>query len=100
VSVTLDPDYDTPVVLEKYAKAVGADPRLWYFATGTHDDVLAFAKRFGVLTEPGESPGVVVHNLRTAVIDAEGRLVSVHSGNMWTVADLVVDLEKAPAPAH
>ena len=35
-------------------------------------------------TEPGESQGVVVHNLRTAVIDAEGRLVSVHTGNMWT----------------
>ena len=100
VSVTVDPEYDTPAVLEKYAKTVGADPRLWYFATGGRDDVLAFAKRFGVLTEPGESPGVVVHNLRTAVIDAEGRVVSLRSGNMWTVAELVADLEKAPAPAH
>jgi protein SCO1/2 len=100
VSVTLDPDFDTPPVLEKYAAALAADPRLWYFATGARDDVLAFAKRFGVLTEPGESNGVVVHNLRTAVIDAEGRLVSVHSGSMWTPADLVADLEKAPAPAH
>jgi protein SCO1/2 len=100
VSVTVDPEYDTPAVLEKYAKAAGADPRLWYFATGARDDVFAFAKRFGVLTEPGESPGVVVHNLRTAVIDAEGRLVSVRSGNMWTVAELVADLEKASAPAH
>jgi protein SCO1 len=100
VSVTLDPEYDTPAVLEKHAKTVGADPRLWYFATGSRDEVLAFAKRFGVLTEPGESPGVVVHNLRTAVIDAEGRVVSVRSGNMWTVAELVADLEKAPAPAH
>jgi protein SCO1/2 len=100
VSVTVDPEYDTPPVLDKYAKTIGADPQLWYFTTGKRDDVLALAKRFGVLTEPGESSGVVVHNLRTAVIDAEGRLVSVHSGNMWTVADLVADLEKAPAPAH
>lgn len=100
VSVTLDPDFDTPAVLEKHAKGAGADPRLWYFATGKRDDVLAFAKRFGVLTEPGESQGVVVHNLRTAVIDAEGRLVSVHTGNMWTPAELVADLKKAPAPAN
>lgn len=100
VSVTLDPEYDTPAVLEKYANAVGADPGVWHFVTGKRDEVIALAKRFGVLAEPGESPGVVVHNLRTAVLDADGRLVSVHSGNMWTVTELVADLEKAPAPAH
>jgi protein SCO1 len=100
VSVTLDPEFDTPDVLNAHAKTLGADPGFWYFATGTRDEVLAFAKRFGVLTEPGESAGVVVHNLRTAVIDAQGRLVSVHSGTMWTAADLVADLKKASASAH
>jgi protein SCO1/2 len=100
VSVTLDPEFDTPDVLNAHAKALGADPGLWYFATGARDEVLAFAKRFGVLTEPGESAGIVVHNLRTAVIDAQGRLVSVHSGTMWTPADLVADLKKASASAH
>ncbi|MBI4886862.1 MAG: SCO family protein [Acidobacteria bacterium] len=100
VSVTLDPGFDTPAVLRAHAKAAGANPRLWHFATGSRDDVLAFARRFGVLTEPGESEGVVVHNLRTAIIDAEGRLASVRSGNMWTPADLVADLEQASAPAR
>jgi protein SCO1/2 len=100
VSVTLDPDFDTPAVLEKHATTVGADPRLWYFLTGTREDVLVLAKRFGIITEPGESAAVVVHNLRTAVADAEGRLVSIHSGNMWTPAELVADLKKAPAPAR
>ena len=94
------PKFDTPDVLNAHAKTLGADPGLWYFATGARDEVLAFAKRFGVLTEPGESAGVVVHNLRTAVIDAQGRLVSVHSGTMWTAADLVADLKKASASAH
>jgi protein SCO1 len=100
VSVTLDPDFDTPAVLKKHATAVGADPGVWYFATGAKDDVLAFAKRFGIATEPGASDGVVVHNLRTAVIDSEGRLTRVQSGNMWTPADIVADLQKAPAPAR
>lgn len=100
VSVTLDPDVDTPAVLEKHAKGIGADPRVWHFLTGTREDVLAFAKRFGVITEPGESAGLVVHNLRTAVIDPQGRLVTVHSGNMWTPAELVADIKAAPAPAH
>jgi len=100
VSVTLDPEFDTPSVLGAHAKTLGADPGLWYFVTGARDEVLAFAKRFGVLTEPGESASVVVHNLRTAVIDAQGRLVSVHSGSTWTPADLVADLKKASASAH
>lgn len=97
VSVTLDPEFDTPAVLDAHATSLGADPRLWYFLTGPREDVLAFAKRFGISTEPGESADVVVHNLRTAIIDAEGRLVSIESGNMWTPAELVADLEKAPA---
>jgi protein SCO1/2 len=100
MSVTLDPDFDTPAVLTKHAATVGADPRFWHFVTGERDEVLAFAKRFGVVTEAGEASTPVVHNLRTAVIDADGRLVTVHSGSMWTPAELVADLEKAPAPAH
>lgn len=99
VSVTLDPEFDTPAVLDTHARALGADPRLWHFVTGDRDDVLAFAKRFGVLTEPGD-PGALVHNLRTAVINPQGRLVKAYSGNMWSPAELVADLKAAPAPAR
>ena len=100
VSITLDPEFDTPAVLHKHAAAVGADPAVWSMLTGTREDVLAVAKRFGILTEPGEAAGVVVHNLRTAVIDAQGRVVVMHSGNMWTPTDLVADIEKTPASAR
>ncbi|NUM45710.1 MAG: SCO family protein [Anaerolineales bacterium] len=33
VTISFDPEYDTPVVLESYAKALGADSANWYFAT-------------------------------------------------------------------
>jgi protein SCO1 len=92
VSVTLDPEFDTPAVLEQHAKAIGADLRLWTFLTGDRDEVLAFAKRFGVITEPGDASAPVVHNLRTAVIDQDGRMAKVYSGSMWTPAELVADL--------
>lgn len=98
VSVTLDPDYDVPAVLERHAKALGAQPGRWYFLTGKPDEVLAFAKRFGVTAQPGDPDIGLVHNLRTAVIDAQGRLVTAYSGNTWTPAELVADLKKAPAP--
>ncbi|MBI2187218.1 MAG: SCO family protein [Acidobacteria bacterium] len=100
VSVTLDPDYDVPAVLERHAKALGAERGRWYFLTGKPDDVLAFAKRFGVTAQSGDPDIGLVHNLRTAVIDAHGRLVTAYSGNTWTPAELVADLRKAPAPAH
>ena len=100
VSVTIDPEFDTPAVLSRHAKALGADPARWHFATGQADDVLAFAKRFGVIAEPGETAVALVHNLRTAVIDSQGRLVKAYSGNMWSPAELVADLKATPPPTR
>jgi protein SCO1/2 len=96
VSATLDPEFDTPAVLAQHAKALGADRRTWHFVTGDRDEVLAFAKRFGVVTEPGEPGTPVVHNLRTAVIDSQGRLVKAYSGSAWSPAELVADLKAIP----
>jgi protein SCO1/2 len=100
LSVTLDPQFDTPAVLTAHAKALGADPARWHFATGNADDVLGFAKRFGVIAEPGDASNQLVHNLRTAVIDTEGRLVKAYTGNMWLPAELVADLKATPPPAR
>ena len=99
VSVTLDPEFDTSDVLHAHATALDADPDLWHFVTGDLDEVLGFAKRFGVVTAP-EASGSLLHNLRTAVIDPKGQLVTAYSGNMWTLAELVADLKAAPAPAR
>ena len=100
VSITLDPAFDTPAVLAAHAKKLAADPMRWHFATGQAEDVLAFAKRFGVIAEPGDTSAALVHNLRTAVIDPEGRLVKAYSGNMWTPAELIADITATPAPTH
>ena len=62
--------------------------------------LLAFAKRFGVLTEPGDTSEVVVHNLRTAIIEPQGHLVKACSGNMWSPAELGADLKATPAAAR
>ena len=101
VTVTVDPEYDTPAVLKAHASARGADTRTWQFVTGTPADIDAFARRFGVTTErPPQDPAAITHNLRTAVIDPEGRLVAAVSGGDWTPASLVADLTAVPAPAH
>ena len=101
VSMTLDPEFDTPAVLDRHAARLMADPKIWSFMTGEPKIAAQFALQFGIYTEKDLGTGAnLTHNLRTAIIDAEGRLVSVHSGNDWTPADLVADLKKTPAPAH
>jgi len=101
VSVTLDPEFDTPAVLRDHAARLKADPNVWTFLTGTPADVSAFAQQFGIFTERDLGTGAnLTHNLRTAVVGADGRLATVHSGNDWTPADLVADLKATPAPAH
>jgi protein SCO1/2 len=101
VSVTLDPEFDTPAVLTDHARRLQADPGVWTFLTGQPADVAAFAQQFGIFTERDLGTGAnLTHNLRTAVVGIDGRLASVHSGNDWTPADLVADLKATPAPAH
>ncbi len=100
VSVTLDPEFDTPAVLKQHAQALKADPAIWYFVTADRNELATFARSFGVTTEPATPTSLLVHNLRTAVIDPDGRLVKAYSGNMWTPAELIADLKAAPAPAH
>ena len=100
VSVTIDPEFDTPEVLKKRAQDIKADLKIWHLVTGPTEELARFARSFGVTTEQSAPDALVVHNLRTAVIDSEGRLVKAYSGNMWTPAELIADLKAVPAPAH
>jgi protein SCO1/2 len=100
LSVTLDPEYDRPPVLKAQAKVYGADPAIWSFLTGETTDLLAFASQFGIYSEADAQSGEIIHSLRTAVIDADGRLVRNIPSNDWTPAELLADLTRTPAPAR
>jgi len=101
LTVTLDPAFDRPAILKAYARRREADPAVWTFLTGDPREVNSFATQFGLYVEHNPENAIdITHNLRTAVIDPEGRLVTVHSGNSWTPAELVADLSAAPAPTH
>jgi protein SCO1/2 len=96
LSITFDPAFDTPAILAAHARQVGADPRVWHFATGEQKDLDAFASRFGILIirEPS-NPTDITHSLRTAVIDSSGRLQTLLSGADWDPADLLTALRQA-----
>ena len=91
----VDPSFDTPAVLAAHAKRAGADPELWTFLTGDPAEVNKFASRFGVsITSEQSTPAELVHNLRTALIDSDGRLVRVFGGNDWTPAQVLAELRR------
>ena len=101
ITVSFDPEFDTPQVLKAHAQRVEADPLIWTFVTGDRDEVERFAARFGVTLERAEqNPIDITHNLRTAIIDTEGRVVKVHTGNAWTAAEVLADLRATAAPSH
>lgn len=69
VSLTCDPDNDTPDVLRRYAERFDADPSRWKFLTGDMDTIRAVANK--TLFLPAE---VGVHSERGVVFDRRGRL--------------------------
>ena len=90
LTVTFDPQYDTPQALATYAKRYGADVRGWHFATGSKDEIARVCAMFGVEFWP--EAGLITHTLRTAVIDREGKLVAAVEGKDYTgrqLGDLV-----------
>jgi protein SCO1 len=96
LSISVDPAHDTPTVLASHAGKLQADPALWTFLTGNREDIERFASRVGVSLMPADAPAQeIVHNLRTAIIDANGRLAGILRGNEWTPSELVAQLRTA-----
>lgn len=88
VSVSVDPEFDTPDVMAEYGARVGADFDRWTLATGSPDDISRVATIFGVFYSEGD--GEINHNLSTALVGSDGRVRSVWRGNEWS-PDEVID---------
>jgi protein SCO1/2 len=74
VSITVDPERDTPEVLKGYAEAFGADRGGWHFLTGEPTAIREVARRYGVVISAPVSGGDIGHTLLTSLIDRHGTL--------------------------
>lgn len=85
ISITLDPTYDTPAVLSRYATLWR--PQLgWHFLTGSESEVRLVANRFGIIYWPEE--GVITHNSTIGIVNREGRLSALVEGLSFDVQQL------------
>jgi protein SCO1/2 len=86
LTITFDPERDTPEALAAYAAQWKADAKTWHFLTGPVADVRKVCALFGVEYFPDE--GLMNHSLRTALIDRSGTIVANIEGNTHTAEQL------------
>ena len=94
VSVTVDPDYDTPTVLQHYAQRYGADPSRWSFLTGPRDSidrvVAGFQQGLERAETGGETPSIV-HSERFVLVDANGIMRGYYRSDDEGLSELIAD---------
>jgi len=79
VSVTVDPERDTPQALALYAAKYNADAKRWYFLTGQRDRIIrliqdGFHLSVATLPDGAEQSGIVAHSPRFVLIDKEAHI--------------------------
>ncbi len=98
VAVTIDPDFDRPTVLRAHANEIGADARVWTFATGDRKTIERFGERFGLTVVRGNgTPEELVHSMRTAVVDPKGRVARIFDGTEGDATALAGALREVSA---
>lgn len=97
LSVSVDPEYDQPKVLREYGLRYINSTKpdafaRWDFATGNPDEIKKVGQAFGLNYWPEKNQ--VIHNLRTVMISADGKVAQFYRGNDWKPDQVLKDLEK------
>jgi protein SCO1 len=73
LSITVDPEHDTPDVLQRYARTFGTDPAGWKFLTGSPAAIHDIERRYGVFATRS-SDRELDHTNLTSLVDPRGML--------------------------
>jgi protein SCO1 len=76
VSITVDPQHDTPAVLATYAARYHAAPDRWFFLTGSHDALESVCRDGFKL---GDVDGALIHSTRFVLVDRAARIRGFYS---------------------
>lgn len=77
VTLTVNPDYDSPQVLKEYADKHEADTKSWHFLTGSKDAILDLAYKGFKL---GDEENPIYHSPKMALVDQKGRIRGYYMG--------------------
>jgi protein SCO1 len=93
ISITLDPEHDTPGVLLTYAKQRGIDTANFSFLTGPENAIKDLLTQFGVLAE--FEGGILKHTVSTVLIDARGKIIWRVDGSRWSPDEFVQKMKNS-----
>jgi protein SCO1/2 len=82
LSVSIDPEFDRPEILKQYSARYSENDSTWSYGTGTAEQADKVGSIFGLVQE--RQGGLINHDLRTALIGRDGRLVHLWKSNVWT----------------
>jgi len=91
VSITVDPERDSPQVLREYGEAFGANFGGWSFLTGSPSDIRDVTRRYGVFAAKADN-GNVDHTFLTSIIDPRGILRVQYLGVRFDPEEFRLDL--------
>lgn len=99
LSVSFDPEHDTPERLRAYgAEYIGGDAKTafahWDFAVPDKAVLMKMAQYFDVGIRYG-ADDAITHTLSTTLIGRDGRVVQYYPGNEWTPQQVIADVKKA-----
>jgi len=86
LTITFDPERDTPEALASYASRWQANPAGWHFLTGSTTEIRRVCALFGQEAFPDE--GLMNHSLHTAIVGRGGTLIANIEGNQFTAEQL------------
>ena len=94
LSISFDLEFDQPGVLSRYAYSYrGGITNQWLFAAAPTNVLAALAPQLDFRF--GNQEGSFQHNLRTVVLDTQGRLHRSFEGNKWTAEELADAIAEA-----
>jgi protein SCO1 len=93
VSVTVDPDNDTPETLKKFATDHFADLRSWSFVRASGSETSALLREMGALAgNPPAQAAPAGHTTSVYLFDGSGRLKQRYAGSPLDVARLAREI--------
>lgn len=100
VSISVDPERDTPEVLSQYAKNYGADQNRWFFLTGPKKEIVRLAQigfhlSAGVTPNDTVSKDEIPHSIKFVLVDQRGQIRGYYDGTDQELLESIIhDIKK------
>ena len=97
VTISFDPENDTPEAMKRYGEAFDYDPENWDLLTSQSlEPIESIAANVGL--KFGKRDGSLLHNVRTVVLDPKGRITRIFTDEEWSPEELAAEMRRASEP--